>query len=216
MVEQICEKYGKQKVFMFIVTILIIINISIVLIIRFNTMNFMYENYKFTLVNSSFNNIEFKDIKGDKLSLEKGYEADSEGIVFYRYIMTYKNKYTIYKETSEGNIITFSDGKEYNEELIQFDIDSNEGFELGLVNKVLQIYNNSKNLTKNLFIGILLSIAMVFLGTFNLIYPEKAWELQHILDVEGGYPTEFAINSNKFVGVTLCIMSIIVLILSMY
>lgn len=202
MLEKICDKYKRERVCIGLVSILIIINILTILLIRGNIGSFTYKEEKFRLISSNLHNTEFKDQKGNKLKLSEG---KNENIEFdysgeYKYTMTYKGKTTIHENELDKTVTTLSDGSKYNPD------------EVELINKSIHSHKKLNYFNKDIFYGLLISIAFALLGPFNLIYPEKVWAFKHWLHI-GGEPTEFAIKSNKFGGIIFCIMSEVILII---
>lgn len=215
MLEKICDKYKRERVCIGLVSILIIINILTIFLIRGNIGSFTYKEEKFRLISSNLHNTEFKDQKGNKLKLSEG---KNENIEFdysgeYKYTMTYKGKTTIHENELDKTVTTLSDGSKYNQSTIGVESEGEYNpDEVELINEAIHSHKKLNYFNKDIFYGLLISIAFALLGPFNLIYPEKVWAFKHWLHI-GGEPTEFAIKSNKFGGIIFCIMSEVILII---
>lgn len=58
---------------------------------------------------------------------------------------------------------------------------------------------------------VIAAAVMAVIGLFMICKPEKFWELQHLMTVEGGSPTSFGIGVNRFAGVICIVIAVILL-----
>ena len=58
---------------------------------------------------------------------------------------------------------------------------------------------------------LILAIVVLTLGIINLVKPELAWKLKHLLTVRDGEPTEFFIVNARISGVVLVAFSLLAL-----
>ena len=50
------------------------------------------------------------------------------------------------------------------------------------------------------WVAVSAGIVLILIGLLNIVFPEKIWRWQHLLTVEGGEPTDFALSTNRFGG----------------
>lgn len=58
-----------------------------------------------------------------------------------------------------------------------------------------------------------IAVVIIAVGVVYIAFPEKFWRLQHLLTVEGGEPTDFALSMNRGCGVFLVVIGAIFLLL---
>ncbi len=65
-----------------------------------------------------------------------------------------------------------------------------------------------------LLLGIGAFLLFCAVGLFFLLKPDLVWEIQHLLSVDGGEPTEFYLICTRISGIILIIMGIVCLVLT--
>ncbi|NLJ99180.1 MAG: hypothetical protein GX320_07960 [Tissierellia bacterium] len=128
-----------------------------------------------------------------------------------KYEIEYKNK-LIKVDNSDwfekGTAITLSDGTDYIQKgiLLHFgyEISDLRSFDVQLVYNINSTYEFAKE--NDLFAIPFVTSILIFLGLANIMYPEKMWRIQHMLEVRGGEPTDFAIFMSKLTGFVIFLM----------
>lgn len=212
MLENLYKRYGKNKVYMIIVCILTFLSVVIVTVTRQVNMGFSIEGQRFKYVSHTDRIILLKDQGNNKVvvTIDNSVDAHALFSIGTKYQIEYKDK-IIKGDNSDwmnkGEVITLSDGSEYINELITVSTNYSYGdrpaisFDVQLVNGIKSVYDFAKS--GNFFLVLLLTIPLMFVGLVGVIYPDKVWQLKHMLDVYGGEPTEWALFMNRLGGVLL-------------
>lgn len=86
------------------------------------------------------------------------------------------------------------------------EITSEDLLEAGVPEKIVR--ETEKGHREYQVLMVVISVVLTAFGVFLVIKPEKAWELQHLLTVDGGEPTSFAIGGNRFAGILMILIAL--------
>ncbi|SHK43099.1 hypothetical protein [Paramaledivibacter caminithermalis] len=210
MLEQLYDKYGKRKIYLAIAFLIIVLNILILTITYQSKIKFTIDGQGFKYISHSDENIIFQDKEGNEVlvTIDLSHSGYTFSSIAGKYEIKYKDK-TIKYDSSDWNnkgcFITLSDGRKYKQNFIRINVgevsqaDKFIPFDVQLVNNIEEVYDF---IDGNFMIVIFIfSIPLIFFGLAGIMYPERIWDFQHILDVSGGEPTNFAIMLNVIGGI---------------
>lgn len=215
------KKYGKGKIYLVTVILLITLNILISILAYKSYTSFSIDGQKFKYLSQEINKILFEDSDGNLVIVttgERGYGFSSSATsISIKYEVKYKDKVIKVDSSNlldKGKVITLSDGSEYIQEFFRIVIDnsnqskSNLPFDVQLINNIEDSYDVVKG---GIFIASsILGIPLIFLGLTGVIYPKELWKFKYRFVVSGGEPTDFALASNIIVGIMfLCLAFLI-------
>lgn len=204
------NKYGKNKIYLFIAILLIIINIAILKIYYQTQIQFSIDGQSFKYVSHDEEKMLLKDKEGNMVTLT--IDTSDGGFaplcIASKYEIEYKNKIIKCDNSdwmNKGRIIILSDGSKYTKKVITIVAGNsnkpkkNIPFDVQLVNNIEDIHDFVDD--NPLKVAPIFSIPLIFLGLSCVMYPENMWRFQHMLSVSGGEPTDFAIISNIICGI---------------
>ncbi len=214
--ENLIEKYGKNKIFkiFFIVLFALLIMVCIFRNASYKTYDYKGHRLKLQKVSDYMVTMEDKDKNVLKMSIDlsKSYQYN------FKCNVSYLDESISYEDSFENMefMMTFSDGtkKTMPSYIIQIDEDDADGLtknqriEKDLIFKLKDYYIDNKF---TLYISIAIFGGLfILLGVSLFVYPESYWRMQTWLMVKDGEPTEFAIVSNQILGIVIIIMAFIV------
>ncbi|MGL5347740.1 MAG: DUF6199 family natural product biosynthesis protein [Peptostreptococcaceae bacterium] len=216
-------KYSKYKWYLILLIVVIILDCFLFFTIINKEKTVMYKGNRLIYQDRSNRSSIFKDDDGNILTVKPiNVDLDDELTIIdddhCSYEIVYKESKMLYdnsKFMDMETIITLFDGSMYESTPISVDYYNEQSYELPsdvkLAYDVINIHRNPKGISGHLG-DIILSIISIVIGFINLIYPEKVWKFEHMLDVKGGEPTDFAIINLKIVGVIFIFMPTIFLL----
>lgn len=221
MFDSFLDKYGKDRIFKLIFILSICINIIVVIFLSNNEKTFVNSGEKFkfhgiknnvaTIKDSNGNLLKIKEIENNSFNEDDTLSYIYDSVDFSSFEISYKNNVVFYdssKLVDDKVTLTLSNKKTYtyNTYDISTYASNNTGTdtEVNLICKSINMYKKNPSIFD--FAPLLILFAcLICLGCIFIVYPEEAWELQHSLDVKGGKPTDFAIISNRIVGIIIVI-----------
>jgi hypothetical protein len=210
MLEHLYEKHGKKKIYIVLALVLIVLNFIIINITYQVKTRFSIKGEKFKYVSSTQNEILFKDSGDNKVivTIDNSLMASVPFQFGTKARIEYKDKIIIFDSSDwqkTGEVITLSDGSTFKRGIITVVVDNDYRTkpqlpdDVQLVDNIRDVYGFVKEY--NIFWFVLLTIPLILLGLVSLIYPEEVWRFQHMMHVNGGEPTDWAIFSNKLGGI---------------
>lgn len=213
--ENLIEKYGKNKIFkiFFIVLFALLIMVCIFRNASYKTYDYKGHRLKLQKVSDYMVTMEDKDKNVLKMSIDlsKSYQYN------FKCNVSYLDESISYEDSFENMefMMTFSDGtkKTMPSYIIQIGEDDADGLtknqriEKDLIFKLKDYYIDNKS---TLYIAIAIFGGLfILLGVSLFVYPESYWRMQTWLMVKDGEPTEFAIVSNQILGIVIIIIAFI-------
>lgn len=205
------KKYGKSKVYFGILIILIIINIAFLNLAYQMKISFSIDGEKFKYVSHTEKLILLQDSKGNEVKVDIANRNHHPLLIAEKYDIEYRDKVISVDHSDwmgEGSAIKLSDGSIYKQKFYKLVVINDRHqtkthlpFNVQLVNNIQNVYDFVSVDGGGLLKFLILSIPLIFLGLAGVIYPEALWRFNHILSVENGEPTGFAIVSNIIGGI---------------
>lgn len=201
------EEYGKKKIYFGLAILFLIIHIFILFIIYRTNISFSIDGQRFKYISDKNNKILFEDEDKNLVTINI---EESEGaytppqIIASKYQIEYKDK-IIKVDCSnwieDGLIITLSNGKEYKQKFfsLRYMDRGYAPFDVQLVHKTNSAYDFAKD--KDIIFIPFINFILILLGLAGIMYPKELWRFQHIFTVAEGEPTDWAIFSNKLMGI---------------
>lgn len=210
--ENLNKRYGIKSVYLVSVTLLILVGILISFFVDSVHKRFEIEGVRFTFESLKDRVWTFRDNMGQTLIVRTEnyqYRLDSDSGL----LLTYGNQRI--KQTSDFKSFTSSiysnDTLIYTGALMPIEFEmlidgeseaflkSSAPFEKKLIIGVLRVAEHIQS--SNLIYFILFNLFMIVLGTAQVFFPLFFWQLKHMLDVQGGEPTDFYMTFTRIVGV---------------
>ncbi len=218
--DNLINRFGKTKVFWvsFGVLASLIVLMTIIMNLLYRTLP--YNGTTLWLTGITETTVTMQDTQGAVLEMRA--ERISQSLRT-NFTIEYKDKTMHYNSyaADSGSVFIFSDGVQFVEpHLIAYD-SNGEPINLGLerltqtqlsekefISAVLNIYWNKK-LTHDYVYACLSAMPFLLLGVFIFINPHLLWNFQAMFFVQNGEPTDFAIFTNKSLGILLILLAFI-------
>jgi len=164
-----------------------------------------------TIKDSNGNLLKVKEIKNDSINEDDTLSFIYDSVDFSNFEISYKNNVMFYDNSQLANdkvTLTLSNEKSYTYD--SYDISNSSSnnpsidTEVNLICKSVDMYKKNPSVFDYAPLLILFACLICF-GCILIIYPEEAWKFEHELYVKGGEPTNYAIISNRIVGVIIVI-----------
>jgi len=217
MFDNFLDKYGKDRIFKIIFILAILVNIIVVIFLSNNEKTFINagEKFKFhgiknnvaTIKDSTGNLLKVKEIESDSFNEDDTLSSIYDSIDFSNFEISYKDNVMFYDNSQLADdkvTLTLSNKKTYNLNTYDSSNNTSTDTEINLICKSVDMYKKNPSIFDYAPLLILFACLICF-GCILIIYPEEAWKFEHELYVKGGEPTNYAIISNRIVGVIIVI-----------
>lgn len=205
--ENLLDKYGKEKIYVIGLAIGIIISLITWLYISHNRASFEWQGEKFKLVREGISEAQVKDYKGNLMNIKiKQGNWDK-----YTQLITieYLDQVIIYDSLNlfdKGIVISTPKGIVYEDKntfgVTMANSQQEEKYlplEADLAYKVAAVINDDLSIGV-IILFFILQVVVFAVGLMNIICPEVGWQLKHFLSVEGGEPSDFYLIMSKLGG----------------